>query len=96
MFGIDLKWQCLECGHINDQNKGGCCLYSFDGGIDDPDYEYVSTYCGKCGKEHLVTTAPRLNYIRPDGLINNYYHKAVVTMDYAKEHNLKSEGVCFY
>lgn len=97
-MGIDLKWQCLECGHINDQNIGGCNLYEFDGGIYDvnADQQYIGTYCSKCHTEHLVTNAPRCNYIRSDGLVNNYYHKAVVTMEYAKQHNLKDVGACFY
>ena len=79
MFGIDLKWKCLECGHVNNQNLGACDLYSFDGGIEG--YVYISTHCNKCGKEHLVTTVNRINYIRPEGIINDYYHKAVVTKD---------------
>lgn len=96
MFGIDLKWQCLECGHVNDQTLGICDLYEFDGGIDAPNHKYVGTCCDECNTEHLVTNAPRCNYIRSDGLVNNYYHKAVVTMEYAKQHNLKDAGVAFY
>lgn len=95
-MGIDLEWKCLKCGNVNYQNIGGCNLYSFDGGI--KDYHYIETKCNKCHEIHLVTEAKKIDYIfqGKNKLINDYYHKAVVTKEYAEQHNIKKEGVCFY
>jgi len=92
MYGKYLNWQCLECGHINNDHIGSCSLFQFDGGI--RDYDYIEVYCNQCGKTHLVTEA--VNIYADDDIVNNFFHLAVVTKEYAEQHNIEERGFAFY